>query len=196
MFIQVIEAPCTRRDEVHALLEQWQDRLATGAEGWLGATYGFTDDDQFFAVVRFASRDDAMRNSARPEQGRFAEEMTALMDGPPRFHDCDDVMTFLDADADDAGFVQVIQGRVADRGAVTAMLADVDELHRMRPEIIGGTFAFEPDGTFTETIAFTSEEEARKGERIEPPAEVRAQVEEVLRGATFHDLHEPWFTSA
>ena len=58
---------------------------------------------------------------------------------------------FLDGGSDQAGFVQIIQGRVEDPSRIKAMLADTSMLHEMRPEIIGGTLAIEPDGSFTET---------------------------------------------
>ena len=195
MFIQIIQGRCTRQDELRAMGEGWRDEVGD-APGWLGGTYGFTDDDQFIGVVRFESRETAMANSQRPEQGAWAEKMMALMDGPVEFHDCDDVTVFLDGGSDDAGFVQVIQGKVDDPDRVKAMLADTAMLREMRPDIIGGTLAFEPDGTFTETIAFRDEESAREGEKVEPPPEVREGLGEMLRGATFHDLHHPWFDSA
>ena len=57
MFIQIIQGKCTRPDECP------RDGRAAGSAtshqartGWLGGTYGFTDDDQFVAVVRFESR--------------------------------------------------------------------------------------------------------------------------------------------
>ena len=53
MFIQIIEGRCTRRQELRAVLDRWPVELAPGADGWLGGTYGFTDDDLFVAVVRF-----------------------------------------------------------------------------------------------------------------------------------------------
>jgi hypothetical protein len=196
VFIQVIQGKCTRPDELRAQAESWRDELGGGAEGWLGGTYGFTDDDEFSGVVRFESRDAAMANSARPEQSAWAEQMMSLMDGPVEFHDCADVTTFLDGGSDDAGFVQVIRGHTDDPDAVKTFFADTDALRQMRPEIIGGTVAIESDGTFTETIAFTDEDSARKGEQTEPPAEVRAALETFLRGATFYDLHHPWFESA
>ena len=66
----------------------------------------------------------------------------------------------------------------------------------MRPEIIGGTLALEPDGTFTQTVAFTDEESARAGEQVAPPPDVQEGLETLLGGATFYDLHHPWFESA
>ncbi len=44
------------------------------------------------------------------------------------------------------------------------MMTDTAMLHEMRPDILGATLAIEDDGTFTETIAFTSEASAREGE--------------------------------
>ncbi len=196
MFIQVIQGKCSREDELRAMAESWREELGGGAVGWLGGTYGFTDDGDFIGVVRFESREAAMANSARPEQAAWAERMMALMDGPVEFHDCDDVMMFLDGGSDQAGFVQVIRGKVADPARMKAMLADTTTLHEMRPEIIGGTLAIEDDGTFTETVAFRDEASARQGEKTEPPAEIRGDLEAMLQGARFYDLHHPWFESA
>lgn len=196
MFIQVVQGPCSKQDEVHQLLDEWRRDLAPGATGWLGGTYGFTDDDQLLAVVRFESREAAMANSDRPEQGAWAERLTALMDGPLEFHDCDDVTMMLDGTPDSAGFVQIIRGRVDDPSRLKAMMADTTTLHEMRPEILGATLAIEPDGTFTETVAFTSEEAARAGEQMEPPEDVRVELEYAMQGATYYDLHHPWFDKA
>jgi hypothetical protein len=196
VFIQVIQGKCTHQDELRAMAEGWRAELSGGAVGWLGGTYGFTDDDQFIGIIRFESRDAAMENSGRPEQGAWSEKMMALMDGPVEFHDCDDVMLFMDGGSDDAGFVQVIQGKVDDPSRIKAMLADTTMLHDMRPDIIGGTLAIEPDGTFTETVAFRDEASARQGEQVQPPPEMRAELESMLSGAKFYDLHAPWFESA
>jgi hypothetical protein len=196
MFIQVMQGRCTRQDEFHALSDEWRRDLAPGATGWLGGTFGFTDDDQMVAVIRFSSREAAEANSARPEQAAFAERMTALMDGPLEFHDCDDVTLMMDGGSDRAGFVQIIRGRVDDPSRMKAMMADVDMLHQARPDVLGATLAFEPDGTFTETIAFSSEAEARANEMKEPPAEIRAELEYAMKGATYYDLHKPWFETA
>jgi hypothetical protein len=182
VFIQVIQGKCTRQDELRAAAEGWRDELSGGATGWLGGTYGFTDDDEFIGVVRFESREAAMANSARPEQGAWSERMMGLMAGPVEFHDCDDVTLFLDGGSDDAGFVQIIRGKVDDPAPLKAMLGD--------------TLALEPDGTFTQTVAFSDEESARRGEGVEPPPEVREGLEVMLKGATFYDLRHPWFESA
>lgn len=196
MFIQVFQGPCTRQEEMHELLDEWKRDLAPGADGWLGGTYGFTDDNQLVGVVRFESREAAAANSSRPEQDAWASRMSELMDGPLEFHDCDDVTLLFDGGSDDAGFVQVIRGKVDDPARLKAMLADTDALHEARPDILGATLAIEPDGTFTETVAFTSEAEARKGEQVPPPEDVQRELAYAMQSATFYDLHRPWFESA
>jgi hypothetical protein len=195
MFIQIIQGRCTRQDECREMGERWKRELAPGAEGWLGGTYGFTDDDQFMAIVRFDSRESAARNSQRPEQGAWWRDMEALFEGPVEFHDCDDVTLMLDGGSDDAGFVQVIRGKVDDAATMKNMMTDTEQLHEMRPDIIGGTLAIEEDGTFIETIAFTDEESARRGEHIEMPEDVRRAMESAMHDVSYADLHHPWFAS-
>jgi hypothetical protein len=199
VFIQIIQGKCTRQDELRALADQWREEMAPTADGWLGGTYGFTDDNQFVGVIRFESREAAMRNSERPEQGEWAKKMTALLDGPVEYHDCDDVTLMLDGGSDEAGFVQIIRGKVEDPQKLKSLMVDTDMLHELRPEILGATLAIESDGTYTETVAFTDEQSARAGEGKEMPdmpAEVRETLETAMQGATFYDLHHPWFASS
>jgi ribosomal protein S6E (S10) len=196
MFIQIMQGKCTRQDELRALNDEWIRDLSPGATGWLGGTYGFTDDDMFIGVIRFESRDAAMANSERPEQGAFAERMGELMDGPMEFHDSEDVTLLLDGGSDDAGFVQVIRGKVDDPARLKSILANADGLREMRPDIVGASLAVEPDGKFTETVAFTSEEAARSGEQVEPPEEMRDDLEYTMQDAKFYDLRNPWFSTA
>ncbi len=196
MFIQVVQGKCTREEELRAHLERWREEQGPTAEGWLGGTYGFTDEHEFLGIVRFESREAAMANSDREEQSAWAREMMALMDGPVEFHDCDDVTLMLDGGSDQAGFVQVIRGKVEDVERAKAMMTqDATVLHEMRPEILGATMAIEPDGTFTQSVFFTDESSARQGEQQEPPADVREFMETVMADAKFYDLHHPWFVS-
>ena len=195
MFIQIIQGKCTRQDECREMGERWRRELGPGAEGWLGGTYGFTDDDQFMAIVRFDSRESAAKNSQRPEQGAWWREMEALFEGPVEFHDCADVTLMMDGGSDDAGFVQVIRGKVDDPTTMKKMMTDTEQLHEMRPEIIGGTLAIEEDGTFIETIAFTDEESARRGEQTAMPEDVRRAMESAMHDVSYADLHHPWFAS-
>lgn len=193
MFIQVIQAKSTRRDEVRALMDEWSE-LPNEGYGFLGGTYGFTDDDEFIGVVRFESKEKAMANSARPETDAMAQRMAALMDGPPEFHDCDDVTVWGEGGSDDAGFVQVIQGKTDDPDQLKAtMTDDTDNLREQRPDVIGGTFALEDDGTFTTTVAFTDEASAREGEKNSSPPEA---FQTLMSDVRYYDLRDPWFASA
>ncbi|MGA8981027.1 MAG: hypothetical protein WB473_18110 [Pedococcus sp.] len=200
MFIQIIQGRCRDAEQVHRLTDEWRETMGRSAEGWLGGTYGITDDGEFVAVVRFESREAAARNSRRPEQGEWFERMAACFDGDVTFHDCDDAVMFLDGGSDDAGFVQVMQGRVSDPAKFRSFMEQpMDMLHEQRPEIIGGTIAMEPDGWFTETVSFRSEAEARAGEGKELPQEARREWEEQMSAMTdlrYLDLHAPWFASA
>jgi hypothetical protein len=195
VFIQIIQGKCTRQDECRAMGERWTRELGPTTEGWLGGTYGFTDDDQFMAIVRFESRETAAASSARPEQGAWWAEMEKLFDGPVEFHDCDDVTLMMDGGSDDAGFVQVIRGKVDDVATLKAMMTDTEQLHEMRPEILGGTLAIDADGTFIETVAFTDEDSARRGEQTEMPDDVRRAFESAMHDVSYADLHHPWFES-
>ncbi|HET7385830.1 MAG TPA: hypothetical protein VFJ19_04110 [Nocardioidaceae bacterium] len=196
MFIQVIESKSTRQDEVRALSRRWVEELSPGARGWLGGTFGFTEDDRFVGVVRFESREAATANSGRAEQGEWAMQMAKLMDEPARFHDCDEAMTMFDGGSDSAGFVQVVRGRVGDRAQLEGLMTDTGDLHRMRPEIIGATLGIDADGSFFQTVSFTSEESARASEQqLDMPADVRDRIEAAMRDVSYLDLRAPWFTS-
>ena len=199
MFIQIMQGTCRDEERLHRLSDEWRETLGPTAVGWLGGTYGVTDDGEFVGVVRFESQEAAMRNSARPEQGQWWQRMQECFDGDVTFHDCDDASIWLDGGSDDAGFVQVIQGRVSDPERFRHFMEQpMDTLHEQRPEIIGGTLAMQPDGWFTETIAFRSEAEAREGEHKEMPEEARRDYEQqmaMVENVAYKDLHHPWFAS-
>ncbi|GHJ61268.1 hypothetical protein NOK12_37860 [Nocardioides sp. OK12] len=199
MFIQVIQGRCNDPDRLRQLTEEWTETLGRSAEGWLGGTYGVTDEGEAVAVVRFGSREAAERNSARPEQGEWWQRMQGCIDGEVSVHDCDDAMLFMDGGSDDAGFVQVIQGRIDDPERLRhVMQQPMDALHETRPDIIGGTLAIEPDGWFVETVCFRTEEEARAGEQKDLPPELGEFAEAMahVRDTRYLDLHRPWFASA
>ena len=91
--------------------------------------------------------------------------------------------------------MQVIRGKVDDVDTLKAMVTDTEQLHQMRPEILGGTLAIESDGTFVETVAFSDEESARRGEQTQMPPEVQQAFESAMHDVHFIDLHHPWFAS-
>jgi hypothetical protein len=199
MFMQIIQGPVGDQDAARATLERWHRDLKPDAAGWLGGTYGFTDDGTLVAVVRFGSAEAARRNAERPEQREWWREMQAHFTGEVTFHDCTDVMLLLGGGSDDAQFVQVIQGRVRDRERARELVKRTGELiSAHRPDVMGATIAIDDGGFFTETVAFTSETAARDGEQRELPAEARQLIDEemsLLEDVQYLDLHHPWFAS-
>lgn len=199
MFVQVIQGKVRDRDAVRRQLERWVEELAPGAKGWLGSTAGVAADGTFFALARFESEDAARANSDRPEQGSWWEATSALSDGDVTFADCPTVDTMWGGGSDDAGFVQVVQGR-ADRDRVMAVAGDAEALiSRVRPDVVGELMAWPGDGTFTQVIYFKSEAEARAGESSQPSPEDQAKLAELvalLAPERFIDLTEPWLYSA
>jgi hypothetical protein len=202
VFIQIIQGRCTKQDELHGQFDTWLRDLAPSAPGWLGGTFGFTDDGTFVGVIRFESKEQAMANSDRPEQGAWWAETERLFDGPVEFHNADKILLGLQGSPDDAGFVQVIQGKLDDPALLEAELDDMSHLlHEERPEILGTTFAIEEDGTFTETVFFTDEATAREGEARAMPnrEDVRHLMSDfgrITHDVRYLDLHQPWFASS
>src|SRR3954447_20164948 len=200
MFVQVIQGTATNVDQLRAAVDGWIRDVQPGAIGWLGSTAGVTDDGRFIALARFESEDAARRNSDRPEQGRWWSETARLLDGDATFRDSTDVTVDLSGDPDRAGFVQVMQGRSMDLARANELMSqDSDKWAAFRPEVLGSVAVGHEDGAYTVAIYFTSEADAREGERKEPPAELAAQMEEMNRlnigEPEFFNLQQPWLHS-
>lgn len=200
MFVQVIQGRIRDAAAARHTMDRWLEDVQPGAIGWLGGTFGVTDDGVLCAIVRFDSRQAAAENSARPEQAAWWQEMSAHFDGPVTFHDCDDVQLLVGGGSDEAGFVQIMQGKVADRSAVHSLMDRAGEvIAEHRKDVLGATIAIDDDGYFTETVFFTNEADARQGERQQMPAAVQELVDEEARLVSelrFMDLHTPWFATA
>ena len=197
MFVQVIQGAVSDPQALRAQLDRWQADLGPGAEGWLGSTAGVTADGQAVAVVRFESEDAARRNSDRPEQGAWWEQMAALYTGDPVFHDSVWVDVDTPGDPDAAGFVQVMQGRTSDPDRARELMAsDPTDWAAYRPDILGTLLVGHEGGGWTMAIYFTSEAEARAGEQKEPPPEMAEMMEEMgalaVGETTYLDLTDPW----
>lgn len=200
MFVQVIQGHVADAEQVHATLDRWARDLAPGATGWLGTTAGVTDDGRFIAIARFDSPDAAQRNSDRGEQGDWWTEAAQLFTDDAVFHDSTQVDIDLAGDPDTAGFVQVIQGRTSNPARVRELMSqDSAEWAAFRPDVLGSLGAGYDDGAYTTALYFISEQDAREGERKQPPAELQEQMKE-LDGLSegppdFLDLKRPWLYS-
>jgi hypothetical protein len=200
MFAQVIQGTTSNQEALDAALNRWLQDLAPSATGWLGSTSGVTEDGRVIAVVRFETEEDARRNSNRPEQDKWWSETAKIFDGEATFHDSTDVTVDLQGDPDQAGFVQVMQGRSTDpERARQLMDQDADKWAAFRPDMLGNVAIGHEDGGYTMVMYFTSEAEAREGERKELPPELQAQMEEMnklsLGETEFFDLKRPMIVS-
>src|SRR5215211_7924648 len=103
MFAQVIQGKVSDPESVKAATDRWVRDLAPGADGWLGSTGGTTD-------------------------GSWWTETEKLFDGEATFQDCNDVTLDLHGDPNQAGFVQIMQGRGTDPDRARELMAeDSDE---------------------------------------------------------------------
>jgi hypothetical protein len=196
MFVQVVQGKTSDPEAMRTAVERWMRDLAPGAIGWLGTTGGITEDGRSIAVVRFESEEAARRNSERPEQDQWWAEMEQLFDGGATIRNSDDVTVDVQGDPDQAGFVQIMQGRGTDPERAKQLMAqDSDKWAAFRPEVIGSVVAGHEGGAYTMVMYFTSEADAREGERKEVPADLQANMEEMNKLSVgepeFFDLKQP-----
>jgi hypothetical protein len=201
VFVQVVQGRVTDRAAVHAQIERWEGDLKPGAFGFLGSTAGLTRDGELVVVARFESQQAAARNSDRSEQDAWWRETAALLEDVS-FLDCREVYLIRGGGSDRAGFVQVMQGIAKDAERMKAIDDQMGEwLQQYRPDHLGALVAWRPDGRFTHTVYFTSEEEARIGERrMEAgiPEDVRMLLEEwrsLADDLRYVDLEELWLSA-
>jgi hypothetical protein len=196
MFVQVIQGTTSQPEAVAEAFGRWKADLSSGATGWLGSTGGVTEDGRVIAVARFESEEAALANSARPEQDAWWAETAKLLDGEATFRNSTDVDVDMQGDPDQAGFVQVMQGRGSDPERAKQLMAqDADKWAAFRPDVIGSVAIGHDEGAYTMVMYFTSEADAREGEQKEPPPELRAQMEEMnklnIGEPEFFDLKQP-----
>jgi len=201
VFVQVIQGQVGDGVAIRAALDRWNQELAPGATGWLGSTAGVTDDGQLVAVARFESAAAARRNSDRPEQGQWWAQAAQLFTGPVTFRDSVEVDVDLRGDPDQAGFVQVMQGRSTDLARSHELMAlAADVVAAFRPDVLGSLAVAHDAGEYTAIVYFTSEQEARAAERKQLPPSLselmteRAALE--VGEPVFLDLPHPWMYSA
>jgi hypothetical protein len=197
MFVQVIKGQVSDSDaaEVRSAMNRWMQDLRPDAIGWLGTTAGVTGDGTCFALARFQSHDAAKRNSERPEQDQWWTETARLFSGDVTFQETEDVVTWMGGGSDEAGFVQVMEGRVLDRERADALVKEMEaDMGDQRPDILGGLTAYMADGTYVDVVYFTSEAAAREGEKEMPP-EAMEQMNQTWEVTAFHDLTDPWLYS-
>lgn len=194
MFVQMIEGQVADHDGLLRQLDRWDSEVRPGAEGFLGSTMGVTDDGYLLAFARFESPAAARANSNRPEQSQWWAETEGCFDGEATFTDCTEVATFMGGGSDGAGFVQVMRSSAVDRDRLREMDEAFEKHSGFRPDIIGGLRLWTGADSSTDVVYFTSEAEAREGEKKEPPPELAAamgEFQDLMSNVEFFDLREP-----
>jgi hypothetical protein len=201
MFVQVLQGRTSDAAALSAAMDRWVRDLAPGAIGWLGSTGGVTDDGRVVVLARFESAEAAGQNSRRPEQDRWWAETAALFDGEVTFSDSEDVIVEATGDLDRAGFVQVMQGRTSDPERARQLTTqDPEAWASFRPDLLGSVTVNSEGGAWTMANYFTSEAEAREGERKEAPPELMEAMTELDKISVgeieYFDLRTPMILSA
>lgn len=194
MFVQIIEGRTTDGKVLMERGESWQQELRPGAKGYLGVTAGVTADGRAVTIARFESEDAARANSERPEQGAWWAETAKLYDGEPTFTESSDVTLWMGGGSNDADFVQVMKTTGADRAKLEEMDEAFEPYTSARPDLLGGLRIWTGKDSCIDVAYFTSEAEAREGEKAEMPPEVQelmAGMQEGMGQVEYFDFTEP-----
>lgn len=196
MFVQVVQAKTKDKAGVKEMWDRWNREVKPAASGYIGATGGVTEDGDLLVIARFESAEAAERNNNIPEQQQWYSEFEKYIEGEPSFTNYTNVELQEEGGSDDAGFVQVIRTKGGDPEAFKKIDAELaPKMKELRPDVIGGITAYEPDDA-TSVIYFTSEEEARKNESNPEFQELAKRYMELQGESTFYDLKDPWLESA
>ena len=194
MFVQIIEGRTSDGAALMARGDAWDAELRPGATGFLGVTAGVTADGRAITCVRFKDEASAEANGNRPEQSAWWEETSKLYDGEATFVNSTDVEEWRNGGSNDAGFVQVMKSTGIDRAVVAQMDAAMEPLNEFRPDVIGGLRVWTGPDSCYDFAYFTSEAEAREGEKAEMPAEIAEQMEQfgdAMGETEYLDLSNP-----
>jgi hypothetical protein len=185
MFTEVIQGHTNDPAAARRNLERWA--RTTGATN---ITAGVTADGRFIAVTTFGSEASARATNA---------DWHDLLDGHVTVTNGTRTDIFTTGDLARARFVQIVQGQVTDLNAARWHKdALQEELAAHLPCLLGTLTVEHDEERFTRVLYFTTETEARAGER-DMPAAVRRRDEPALRllvgPLEFLDLRDPWLLS-
>ncbi|MDP8960082.1 MAG: hypothetical protein M3N32_00385, partial [Actinomycetota bacterium] len=152
-------------------------------------------DSEFIAIMTFASDEAARRNAQRPEQDEWWSEMERHFAGDVTFRDCLHVATYGAWEREDAGFVQIVQGRSRDLDGVMDEIAKAEQefVKDHRLGLMGGIIADHGDGTFTEVIYYPTEDAARSEseEEARKPVAAAEKLSSTVSDVRYLFLRDP-----
>jgi hypothetical protein len=89
-FAQIVEFKTTRIDEGQKLIDEYNERTKGKRASRRAMLLKDRDNENtYFAVVEFASYEDAQRNNELPETQELSQKLDALTDGGSKFHNFD-----------------------------------------------------------------------------------------------------------
>jgi hypothetical protein len=89
-FAQTIEFTTTRIDDFNTHLDAWKARTAGHRIPHRAVLRRDREADNVYSLtVEFASYEQGMENSSRPETGEFAAFLTGISEGPLQFRNLD-----------------------------------------------------------------------------------------------------------
>jgi hypothetical protein len=199
MFIRILRGQAYDGAATLAEIARWCQELGAGVLGWRRLTAGIGDAGELVLALRYDAEAVAQQDRDRPELAAWQASVERHLTGPGRWYDCPVVHTMKDGDAGEAGFVRVVQGRLADPVRLAAMRDEVERTLRDRaPHVLGVTVAEHADGTgFTELTYLTSERETRAADR-QMPVEMAVQlgtVRSYVEGLEEVELRDPVLAS-
>jgi hypothetical protein len=199
MFVWVLQGKVADPGEVGRQLALWASQFGD-TPGYLGATAGVTDDRRFLLLVRWESEAAGNELLMRPEQQAWYEAFQTSFDGAVEFAETADVSTYLAGGSDAAGFVQAMKVSGVERQRIEAADREFEAIaSQYRPDLIGGVPVWTaPDG-YVEANYFTSEQDARAGEKKDPPPDLAEGYEDfaaMMKDAEYFDFTEPFLHSA
>jgi hypothetical protein len=199
MFVWILEGKVADPGEVGRQLAHWANQFGD-TPGYLGATGGVTDDRRFLLLVRWESEEAGNELLVRPEQQAWYETFQGSFDGAVEFSETADVTTHLAGGSDSAGFVQAMKVSGVDRQRVETTDRQFETTApQVRPDLIGGLRVWTALDRFVEVNYFTSEQDARAGEKQPPPPDLVQDFEEfmaMMKDAEYFDFTEPFLHSA
>jgi hypothetical protein len=199
VFIRILRGQAFNGAATRTELARWPQALSAGAPGWQRLTAGIGNEGELVLVLRYDTEAAARRDRERPELAAWQGSVERHLVDPGQWYDCPVVHTMKVGDTGEAGFVRVVQGRLADPVRLAAMRAEVERTLRDRaPHVLGVTVAEHADGTgFTEITYLTSERETRAADR-QMPVEMAVQlgtVRSYMEGLEEVELREPLLAS-
>ena len=180
MFSQVVQGHANDAAAIREAVKAWAPTHGT-------TIAGVTAGGRFIAVTTIESE-----GSARGADG----DWHGLLDGEVTVSNGTRADLFAPGDVFRARFVQVVQGQVTDLAQARRHRDSLQEALAAHLPCLLGTLTVEHVGErFTRVLAFSTEEEARAGER-HMPAAVRRRDEIALQllvgPLEFTDLRDPW----